>query len=248
MPLKLLDNYLRPRHCNMEVNGHFLSNRQLAFSVPQGSCAGQMLFTAYSSTMPEVIPKQISIYGYADDHGLKKSNRPVQHEEEETIKQLEMCVVEIEEWMDTNRLHMNSKKTEYITFGSSKQFMKNNVKSININGDPIASITCIRYLGVWADQQLAQKCKTAMLNMQRLKKIWKFLIQEAACVIAQGLIISDLDYCNSIYAGLPASTIAPLGWGQVMCTKLILGISKYHSTSECWQTLHWLPNTWDSGS
>ena len=80
-----------------------------------------------------------------------------------------------------------------------------------------------------------------MLNMPRLKQIRKFLTQEAACVIEQGLIISHLDYCNSIYAGLPASTIAPLVQVQAMCTNLILGVSKYHSTSECLQTLHWFP-------
>ena len=49
---------------------------------------------------------------------------------------------------------MNSKKTKYITVGSSKQLMKNIVKSIDISGDQIASGTCIRYFGVWADQQL----------------------------------------------------------------------------------------------
>ena len=44
------------------------------------------------------VPEQILIHGHADDHGLKKSYRPIQHEEEETIKHLEMCVVEIKEW------------------------------------------------------------------------------------------------------------------------------------------------------
>ena len=135
MALKLLDSYLRPRHCKVAVNGHFSSNRELAFSVPQGSCAGLVPYTTYSSTMSEVIPNQISMHRYADDNGLKKLHRPIQHEEEETIKQLELCAVEIKEWMDTNRLCMNSKNTEYITFGSSKQLMKNNVKSMDINGD-----------------------------------------------------------------------------------------------------------------
>ena len=32
--------------------------------------------------------------------------------------------------------------------------MKNNVKSIDINGDQIVGSTCIRYLGVWVDQLL----------------------------------------------------------------------------------------------
>ena len=111
---------------------------------------------------------------------------------------------------------MNSKKTEYITFGSSRQLKKNEIRSIEINGDTIVGSTCIRYLGVWEDQQLnfkhhiTQKCKRAMVNIQRLKQIRKFLTREATCVIVKGLIISHLDYCNSIYLDLPASTIAPL--------------------------------------
>ena len=118
--------------------------------------------------------------------------------------------------MDKNRLCMDSKKTEYITFGSSRQLKKNEIRSIDINGDIIVGSTCIRYLRVWADQQLnfkhhiAQKCKIAILNIQRLKQIRKFPTKEATCIIVQDLIISHLDYCNSIYVGLPASTIAPL--------------------------------------
>ena len=104
--LKLLDSYLRPRFCKVTVNGHSSSNKELKFSVPQGLCAGSVLYTAYSSTMAEVAPKCISIHGYADDHGLKKSYRPTQQEEEETIKVLEKCVVDIKAWMDKNRLHM----------------------------------------------------------------------------------------------------------------------------------------------
>ena len=75
--------------------------------------------------MAEVVLKCISIHGYADDHGLKKSYRPIHQEEEETIKVLEKCTVKIKAWMDKNRLCMNSKKTEYITFGSSRQLKKN---------------------------------------------------------------------------------------------------------------------------
>ena len=97
MALKLLHSYLRPRYHKVAVNGHFSSNKELAFSVPPGSCAGPVLNTAYSSTMSEVVQKQILIHGYADDHGLKMSYRTIQHEEEETIKQLEMCAVEIKE-------------------------------------------------------------------------------------------------------------------------------------------------------
>ena len=183
--LKLLESHLRPRYCKVAVNGYFSSNKELKFSVPQGSCAGPVLYTAYSSTMAEVVLEHISIHGYADDHGLKKSYRPVHQEEDKIIKILEKCAVEIKAWMDKNRLCINSNKTEYITFRSSRQLKKNEIRSSDINGDIIAGSTCIRYLRVWVDQQLnfkhhiAQKCKIAMLNIQRLKQIRKFLTKEA---------------------------------------------------------------------
>ena len=42
---------------------------------------------------------------------------------------------------------MNSKKTEHITFGSSRQLKKNENRSIDINGDTTVGSTCIRYFG-----------------------------------------------------------------------------------------------------
>ena len=78
----------------------FSSNKEPKFSVPQGSCAGLVLYTVYSSTVAEVVPKHIPIHGYADDHGLKKSYGPVHQEEEETIKVVEQCPVKIKAWMD----------------------------------------------------------------------------------------------------------------------------------------------------
>ena len=86
--LKLLDSYLRPRFCKVAVNGHFSSNKELKFSVPQGLCAGPVLYTAYSSTMAEVVLKHISIHGYVDDHGLKNSYRPTQQERRKQLQSL----------------------------------------------------------------------------------------------------------------------------------------------------------------
>ena len=95
---------------------------------------------------------------------------PVHQEEEETIEALERCAVEIKAWVDKNGLCMNSKKTEYINFGSFRQLKKNEIRSIDINGDIVAGSTCIRYLRV-SDQQLNFKHDIA----QNAKQIcWPF--------------------------------------------------------------------------
>ena len=66
------DSYLRPRSLKVNVSSAYLTPRSLAFSVPQGSCAGPMLYSGYASTIKEIVPIGIDIHGYADDHALKK--------------------------------------------------------------------------------------------------------------------------------------------------------------------------------
>ena len=69
----------------------------------------------------------ISLYGFADDHSIRKDFIAVKddnHEERETILMLEKCVEKIKMWMDENWLKMNCSKTELIRFGSSQQLQK----------------------------------------------------------------------------------------------------------------------------
>ena len=72
---------------------------------------------------------------------------------------------------------MNSSKTEFILFGSRGQLQKCTTNSINVNGAEVKQGSCIRYLGALLDAQLnmAQhinaKCRTAMMNLFKIKQI-----------------------------------------------------------------------------
>jgi hypothetical protein len=133
--LKWYDSYLRPRSFNVNVGSAYSTLRSLAFSVPQGSCAGPMLYSGYASSMQDIVPTGMDIRGYADDHALKKSFAGSSRiEENDTIWTLEYSIADIKSWMDTNRLKMNTEKTEFILIGSQQQLCKS---EININGDVI---------------------------------------------------------------------------------------------------------------
>ena len=49
--LRWFDTYSRPCICQVDINGARASIHSLDFSVPQGSCAGPMLYTVYASTL-----------------------------------------------------------------------------------------------------------------------------------------------------------------------------------------------------
>ena len=67
--------------------------------------------------MREEIPDSISIYGFADDHGLRNNFAANTDEEKQAIVALEDYTVVVKRWMDLNRLKMNHAKTEFILVG-----------------------------------------------------------------------------------------------------------------------------------
>ena len=108
------------------------------------------------------------------------------------------------------------KKTEFILMGSRQQLCKSETTEVNINGEVIHRSRCIKYLGAYLDERLSlkdminRKCRIAIANVQKLKRIRKCLSTGAAKTIALGLIISHLDYANALYAGLPNTDVSKL--------------------------------------
>ena len=88
--------------------------KPLSFSVPQGSVADPDLYNTYASTLIEVVTPSIDLHGFADDHMIKDSFKPISEEECRTIHTLEQCTSNIKDWMDANWLCMNSAKTEFL--------------------------------------------------------------------------------------------------------------------------------------
>ena len=100
----------------------------------------------------------ININGYADDHSLNKNfsaNNRI--EETSTIRSLELCMTDIKDWIDSNRLKMNTTKTEFIMFGLKKQLHKCITETLKVNDDMVPRSNTIKYLGAWLDQHLPSK-------------------------------------------------------------------------------------------
>ena len=108
-------SYLNSRFCMVRIRNALSSKCELNCSVQQGSLGGPSLFTVYASTIQSVVPDDIDLHGFADGHVLKNSFRSSSRvDEKDTILSLEATLVDIELWMDQNRLKMNDDKTEFI--------------------------------------------------------------------------------------------------------------------------------------
>ena len=237
---------MRPRSCKINVRSAYSETKDLPFSVPQGSCAGPVLYLVYASTMQRIVRDEIDLHGYADDHALKISFNPSQqNDEQQAIQHLENSAKDIKVWMDQNRLKMNSSKTEFILFGSSHQLEKSSSRSLNVNGEQVDVSDEIKYLGVHLDKNLTLKhhitlvCRKAMWNIQRIKLVRNVLTSDACETLVLGLVISHLDYANGLYIGLPNCDIQKLQRVQNIGAKLVINTSD--SSHYCLKKLHWLP-------
>ena len=65
--------------------------------------------------------------------------------------------------------------------------------------------------------------------------------QEVTQQLVLALIMSRLDYCNSVLAGLPTSTLQPLQLVQNSAARLVFGLSRSEHVTPTPIHLHWLP-------
>ena len=247
---KWYESYLKPRKFRVAIGKEKSQPRQLDYSVPQGSIQGAFLFIAYASTLEEIVDTKLELNGFADDHSVRRAFKPskLDHKEElETISLIEQSMLDIKSWMDQVRLKMNESKTKFIYFGWPSQLEKCIGTSININGEEIMRANTTKYLGAYLDSKLdfrehiKVKCRAAMLNIYKIRAARKNLTRSACNKLMVSLVLSHLDYTNSLLGNLPKNSIRKMQLVQNIAARITLGKRKYDSATSCLQKLHWLP-------
>ena len=109
--------------------------------------------------------------------------------------------------------------------------------TITFDNSVLAPTQTTRNLGVTLDSQLSltanitattHSCRCMLHDIRRIRPI---LTQKAAQVCVQALVISRLDYCNSLLAGLPVSAIRPLQLIQTVVARLVFNLPKFTNTT-----------------
>ena len=142
---------------------------------------------------------------------------------------------------------MNPTKTEFIVFGTPQQLAKVSCDSLNVCDALVQREEKVKTLGVTFDDCMSMKCqisdkiRVSMCNLINIRSIRPFLSVKACKIVVINLVISHLDYCNSLYYKLPECEIKRLQRVQNAAAKLVLGVGKFHSSRQALKKLHWLP-------
>ena len=247
--LKWFTSYLSHRTQQVQVKGTLSEKSKLTTGVPQGSCLGPVLFTIYAADLFKIIEKHLpAAHGYADDHQVYLSFKP-QHStnERDSVVAMENCVSDLRRWMISNMLMVNDSKTEFLIVGSKQQLERVSIPSIQVGEDQIAPVTSVRNLGVIFDSNLkmdmhiTKACQKAYFHLHNIRRIRKFLSQDAMCTIIHAFVTSQIDYCNSLMNGLPESLTKKLQRVQNTAARLVFDLRKCDRITPALVTLHWLP-------
>ena len=174
----------------MECTQH---KKTVDFSVQQGSTHEVYLFICYALTLNEVVPKSLTLNGFADDNSIRKSFKAtipkrngssVHTDEDDTITIMEKSMLDIKSWMDAVKLKLNETRTEFIYFGGGHQLAKTHRDTININGEVIKCTNKNKYLGSLLDSSLTfkdhiiVKSRAATINIIKIRNTRKYPNQD----------------------------------------------------------------------
>jgi hypothetical protein len=200
----------------------------------------------YTHPLSLVINESGVLYHFfADDSQLHDSTMPAQFPS--LLGRVQTCIENVGQWMMANKLQMNDSKTEMIKIGTKHKMQQISACSATIFDCTLSFASSVRNLGVLFDETLTmeahinQLCRTLNYHLRRIAKIRYFLTVDAAKKLAVSFILSRLDYCNSLLAGLPDDKLHRLQVIQNNAARLILHKSKHDRAKPLLKALHWLP-------
>jgi len=115
-------------------------------------------------------------------------------------------------WFAQRRLQLNANKTKVLLVGSKHKLTKlsNEDLSFTIGLETVQPSDAVRDLGVWLDslrQHVTKIAASCFYQLRRLRQVRRRAGREVTTRLVLALVISKLDYCNSLLAGLPTSTL-----------------------------------------
>ena len=245
--LSLITSYLTDRSQHVTIENHCSKSSPLTTGVPQGSVLGPLLFTLYTTPIGNILSNSsVSFHLYADDTQLYISFSAA--DSSTSLSSISSTLDVIHSWLSLNRLTVNPSKTEFLLIGTPQQRSKITNSTLFFQNTGINPSSHARNLGVEFNSNLSYTehisniCRTSFFQIRQLRQIRPSLDTNSAKLLANALVSSKLDYCNSLLYNLPDTSINRLQRVQNSLARVVVPtVKRNHHISPVLASLHWLP-------
>ena len=244
-------SYLEGRTFSVKINNCHGNPLSLLFGVPQGSILGPLLFILYCKDIECIALKYgIQVQIYADDTELYiELNADSDVIEIKSV--VESCLNEIKTWMSTNFLKLNESKTELIIFNPPRHpynvpFSDPNF-NIKFNDSELSAVSFVESLGVTLTPSFQLKsfivdtCQSCNYQLSNLKIVKNSLNTSMRIMLINSLILTKLDYCNSLLAACTQNEIFNLQKVMNNAVRFIFDVGRREHITPYLKELHFLP-------
>ena len=153
-------------------------------------------------------------------------------------------MADVAQWCASRRLQLNADETEAIWIASraSLNKVKSQDCSLVMGAETVTPVDVVRNLGVSElsmKQHVAKVASICFFHLRRLRQVRRRVGKDIAIRLVMAV---TMDYCNSVLAGLPQSTLQPLQRVQNAAARLICDVPYHEHITTHLRELHWLKN------
>ena len=217
---KLLQSFLSNRKQFVSIKGFDSELLDVKCGVPQGSTLGPLLFLLYINDLRFCLQNS-NVSHFADDTCLTHANKDINLLE----RSLNIDIGKVTEWLNTNRLSLNVKKTKLLLFHSKKKQVTN--FSIKVTCCSIEPVSHVKYLGVYIDNNLSWdyhiKCLSNKLGRSNgiISKLRHFVTNIILISVYYAIFNSYIIYGCSVWSMTTLTNINIINILQKKCIRIM---------------------------
>jgi len=206
--LQWFQAYLIGRRQYVQTGSSASSPTLIVCGVPQGSVLGPVLFLLYTADLILLINgHDLCPHLYADDTQIYGFCRPsALLELQNTITS---CVDDAGRWMRSNRLQLNTAKTEILWSTTGRRSHQLPQSSLRVTTNDVIPKAVVRDLGIYIDSDVSMRShvtKTVCACFavpRQLRSTRQSVPMSVLQSLVTSLVLTRLDYLNAILAGIP---------------------------------------------
>ena len=166
---------------------------------------------------------------------------------DETKVKLGVIMKEVKERMDFQQLKLNEYKTKCLIIGRNRNLQRlGNITNLVVNNSTIDVSNTVKDLGVLIDcnlsmnEQINKITRETGYHLRNIAFLKKYLEDTIKMLILNN-VTNRLDYCNSLYLGLPKYQLRKMQSIMNRAARLIKGLPRRERITPALIELHWLP-------